>query len=62
MEKNNELEMPMDKLGYAKEDVPEEFLNETPDEEVHYILKDGESMKDCAISSLTLFFMQFTVL
>ena len=39
---NNELEKAMDKLGYVKEDIPEGFLNETPDEEIHYVLKDGE--------------------
>ena len=43
MEKNlsNELERAIEKLGYTMEDIPEEFLKETPDEEVHYVLKDG---------------------
>jgi hypothetical protein len=39
---NDELEKAMYKLGYVKEDIPDEFLNETPDEEIHYVLKDGE--------------------
>ncbi len=44
MEKNlnKELEKAMDNLGIEMVDIPEEFLEETPDEEVHYILEGGE--------------------
>lgn len=38
---NKELQAAMDELGYAREDIPEEFLQENPQEEFHYVLKDG---------------------
>lgn len=38
---NQELETAMNELGYRMEDIPEEFLEETPEHEFHYILKDG---------------------
>ena len=43
MERNlsKELEGAMSRLGYAMEDMPEEFLEETPDDEFHYILEGG---------------------
>lgn len=43
MEKNHnqELENAMNELGYMMEDIPEEFVKEDPEEEFHYVLKDG---------------------
>ena len=38
---NQELETAMSELGYIMEDIPEEFLDETPEEEIYYVLKEG---------------------
>lgn len=38
---NKELETAMSELGYTMEDIPEEFLQEKPQEEFHYVLKGG---------------------
>lgn len=38
---NKELEAAMYELGYAREDIPKEFLQEKPQEEFHYVLKGG---------------------
>ena len=39
---NKELDNAMNKIGYAMDDIPEEYTKENPEEEIHYILKDGE--------------------
>lgn len=38
---NQVLETAMSEFGYSMEDVPKEFLQETPEEEFHHILKGG---------------------
>lgn len=38
---NQELETAMSKFGYSMEDIPEEFLQEPPEEEFHHVLKGG---------------------